>query len=522
MADTAIADRSSPDATSAVYDCMRDYWCMVDAILGGAPTMRAAGEKYLPRFQNEKVTKDAKGVDYDPYKQRLLHAPFTNIYEDISRNLAAKPFAKELKLKDGTEQQFIDLAENIDGQGHNFHVFGSEVFSAGLDKAIDWVLVDYTKVQPGSTIADEKQMGARPYWVRIPCERLLAVYSDFVNGQEVLYHARIYEPAVRVEDYKEVCVKRVRVLNRAPIIGLDGNVIGYGPATWEIYEATTNDKNEQGWNLVGSGSMTIGVIPLVPFITGKRIGSAWEVTPPLKTLAYMQIEEFQQESNLKNLHDLTCFPMLTGNGVTPPTDGVVPVGPRAVLFAPPSADGTIGSWDFIEPSAESIQKVMDRLDKTQRDMRDLGMQPLTQSNLTVITTGQVAVKANSAAQAWAIKFKDAMEQAWALTAKWLKSSTEPEVEVYMDFGVDVNGTETAKVIGDAERRSVISKKTEREELRRRSILSANNDEDEEEKRLADQQEGLEPEEPIDPVTGDPINDNGLPQDGPNPRLEAAE
>jgi hypothetical protein len=56
----------------------------------------------------------------------------------------------------------------------------------------------------------------------------------------------------------------------------------------------------------------------------------------------MQIEEFQQESNLKSIKELTAFPMLAGNGVSPPdkrADGsevIVPVGPRAVLFAPPA------------------------------------------------------------------------------------------------------------------------------------------------------------------------------------------
>jgi hypothetical protein len=502
MADNS---KATPDTLSAAHAEMLPYWCMVDAILGGAPTMRKGADKYLPRFQNETITKDSKGISFDPYAQRLLHAPLTNIYEDISKSLAAKPFNKELKLKDGTEQTFLDLAENIDGQGHIFHVFGEAVFKAGLDKGVDWILVDHTNVPPGATLAAERAMGARPYWVRIPCERLLAVYSDFVNGQEIIYHARISEPVLRVVDYQEVCINRVRVLERAPSVDDQGKATGYGSATWAVYEERSDDKNVTSWVLVDNGVITIGVIPLVPFIPGGRVGSSWVVEPPLKTLAYLQIEEFQQESCLKNIQELTCFPMLTGNGVSPPEDGIVPVGPRAVLFAPMGADGTIGSWAFIEPSAESIQKVMERLKNTQTDMRDIGMQPLTQSNLTVITTGQVAMKANNSAQAWAIRFKDALEQAWKLTAMWLKSTVEPEVEVFMDFGADVNGAETATVLGNAEGRGVISKKTERDELRRRNILSANNDEDDEEKRLAEEQQGLQPEQPIDPVTGKPLN-----------------
>lgn len=502
-----MADELNPGSTSSAYDCMKPYWEMVDAILGGAPTMRAAGERYLPRFQNEKATKDANGVTFDPYEVRRKHAPFTNIYDDISRNLASKPFAKELKLEDKTPDQYKKLSENIDGQGNNLHVFGEQLFRAGLDKAIDWVLVDYTKVPKDATLADERNMGARPYWVRIPAERMLAVYSDFVNGQEIIVHARIYEPITRRDGFGETFVKRVRILNRLPVVDpVSGQITGYLPATWEIWEATLgDDKKSETWNMVDNGDVTIKVIPLVPFHTGDRVGSSWEVKPPLKGIAFMQVDEFQQESNLKNLMDLTCYPMLTGNGVTPPDDGVVPVGPRAVLFAPMSADGTFGSWQFIEPTSESIQKVMDRLEKTKTDMRDLGMQPLTQANLTVITTGQVAVKANSAVQAWAIRFKDAIEQCWKLTAQWIGAKDEPEVVVHMDFKALDQGTEEAKVLSDGNTKGIVSKVTVREQWSRLGILGPNFDESKEEQRLAEEQQGTDPEQPIDPVTGHPID-----------------
>jgi hypothetical protein len=108
---------------------------MVDAINGGAETIRSAGELYLPKMTNESV---------DDYKIRRRAAPFTNIYQDVSRNLASKPFAREAKLDEGAPQPFIDLCEDIDAHGNNFHVFASATFLHGLDKGVDWILVDYT------------------------------------------------------------------------------------------------------------------------------------------------------------------------------------------------------------------------------------------------------------------------------------------------------------------------------------------------------------------------------------------
>jgi hypothetical protein len=91
----------------------------------------------------------------------------------------------------------------------------------------------------------------------------------------------------------------------------------------------------------------------------KRLGSTWRVEPALRDIAYMQIEDFQQASNLKSVKEVTAFPMLAGNGVTQSVDAngdatTVPVGPKAVLFAPMGADGKFGKWEFIEPSSQSL------------------------------------------------------------------------------------------------------------------------------------------------------------------------
>lgn len=495
----------NPSCTSSDYDAMRPFWEMVDAILGGAPAMRKAGEKYLPRFQNEQPTKDAKGNVFDPYDVRLKHAPFTNIYGDSSRSLASKPFAKELTLKDKTAGQYTKLAENIDGQGNNLHVFGGAVFKSGIDKAISWVLVDYTKAVPRKdgrplSKAEEAEQGLRPYWVHVPAERLLAVYSDFVGGQEVFYHARIRENVTVVDGFEEKCVERVRVLNRARVQDAFGNTTGFESATWEVWEKGSND----AWGKVDDGNITIGIIPLVPFIPGDRNGASWVVEPPLRDIAYLQVEEYQQESGLKNTIDLTCFPMLSGNGVTPPDDGIVPVGPRAVLFAPMGSDGNFGNWDFIEPGAESIKTVMDRLDKTRTMMRDLAAHPMVQANLTVVMSNQQAVKANSQIQAWAFKFKDAIEQCWKLTARWLNNSDEPEVEVHTDFSIDFQDSAEMGQLNNAQKGGVISKRLLFSEYQRRGMISENANFDKDQEEVAKDQEGLDPEQNIDLVTGQPI------------------
>ncbi|WP_460905719.1 hypothetical protein, partial [Staphylococcus aureus] len=55
---------------------------------------------YLPKFLNE--------TDI-AYKLRRENAPLTNIYADISRNLASRPFSKTCELADDTSQDLKDL-----------------------------------------------------------------------------------------------------------------------------------------------------------------------------------------------------------------------------------------------------------------------------------------------------------------------------------------------------------------------------------------------------------------------------
>jgi hypothetical protein len=495
----APQQEKGPDNPSSDYCAMRDYWEMVRTINGGAAAMRKAGEKYLPQFPEESQ-KD--------YQHRLASAPFTNIYSDVSRNLASKPFSQELHLKEGSDQALIDLCEDIDTQGNNLHVFASTIFRSGLDKGIDWIFVDYTKAPPAGerprTVAEEKSARLRPYWIHVPAERMLAAYSDMIDGKEQFIHCRIKEDSTDRVDWEETCVERVRVLNRQKLP--DGS---YGPATFQIYQAEKQSDGKIVWNSIeGPSLITIGVIPVIPFLAGRRIDASWQVTPPLRDVAHLQIEVFQQEANLKSVKELTCFPMLVGSGVAGTDDKGkairVPVGPRGVLFAPQAGDGKFGDWKFIEPSSASINALMKHLEDTQKNMRDLGMQPLTQANLTVITTANVSLKAHSLLQALALSLKDALEQAFVFTCQWLKNANNPEVDIYTDFGVDMEAGTELQELNKAQAQGILSKRTVQEEFRRRGVLSDNFDPDEEEARLATEEQGLQPEVAIDPVTGEQV------------------
>lgn len=470
---------TTPDTASSDHAAMLGYWNMVETILDGADAMRRARETYLPKFPNETLP---------DYSYRADNAKFTNIYADIVNGLAAKPFAEECALvEDSVSPAVLALAEDIDGRGNNLHVFAANYFFGGVNYAIDWILVEFTKATPDPsgrplTQADEAKQGLRPYWVHIPAKNMIAPFTDTINGKEEFVHVRFRENITRRNGYVEEVVERIREFNRDPIfaLGEDGEptdkIVGYQPATYKLHQKT---KGTTTWEVVEEGPISIGVIAIVPFITGRRKEGTWQFVPPMKDAAFLQVEHFQQETALKAIKELTAFPMLAGNGVAPSlgTDNKplpVPVGPKSVLYAPPSGENqTHGEWAFIEPTAESLRFLAEDVAATEKQLRELGRQPLTATaGITVVTAALASQKASSAVQAWALGLKDALEQAFKFTCLWLNDDSQPVVKVYTDFAIDLGDEKGPDVLTTMREKGDLSQETLWSEMKRRNILSA--------------------------------------------------
>lgn len=433
----------SPDKKSADWQAMSEYWESANDLVCGAKKVRDAGERYLPKFPNE-TNKD--------YEFRRKTAKYTNVYLDILEGLAQKPFSKEVSVKDDVPERFKPLIEDIDGRGNHLHVFAGTTFFCGINNAIDWILVDYTKTEGLKTVEEERKAGVRPYWVHIPADKVIWIDSKVIEGREQLTKIKIQEEKNRIRTYeREEAV------------------------TWKVEE----EDSEGHWQVVDNGVITIGIIPMVPFIAGRRKGPKWQFDPPMRGAVDLQIELYQQETSLKYIETLTCFPMLAGNGVSPDTDAdgapkPVPVGPAAVLYAPPNADGSHGEWRWIGTDAACLQFLADQIKATKQDLRELGRQPLTaqSGNLTVITTAFAAQKGNSAVQSWALNLKDALELALSYTALWLGETYQPEVFIYTDFGIEDADDKSMDHLLKMREQGDLSQETLWEESKRRGLLSA--------------------------------------------------
>lgn len=437
---------------------MLPYWDKTDTIVEGYEAIKKAESDYLPKFVDE-TTAD--------YKIRLQLTKFTNIYRDVVEGLASKPFAEEITLiGEDVPEELKKFCENVDGASNNLTAFASLTFFNAINSAIDWIMVDYPKVEAGQllSVAAAKQRKIRPYWVHILGRNVLEVRNVMVGSDQVIEYFRLLEPSDNQSP------DRVRVYQRP----MDG-----GEITWELYEENKEAKKlEDAMVLIDSGVLSIDVIPFIPLITGRREGKSYKIDPVMQDAADLQITLYQDESALQFIKTMAGYPMLAGNGVKPEknNDNTVKklnVGPMKVLYGPPDGNGNHGEWKYIEPSAQSMEFLKTSIDGTKQDLRELGRQPLTalSSQLTTVTTSIAAGKAKSAVGAWALILKDMLENCFMLTAKYMGIDYETEVNVYTDFdnvsdtNADIDNLLTARQNGD------LSRETLWFEMKRRKVLS---------------------------------------------------
>lgn len=460
--------KRSPD-----IETMVPYWDKVTAILDGKDAIQAGGIDYLPQFPDE--------TDRD-YEFRLKTAKFTNIYRDVVEGLATKPFQDEISLitsgSDELPKEVTEFIEDVDGCGNNLTTFAALTFFNGINYAIDWIFVDYPTVMnpDGISIADAKRLNLKPYWRHILGKNVLDVHTKMVGSKEIITYFRCQEPGFGDEPI------RVREFRRSDI---DNKVY------WTLYVQIFNEETKKDEFVIeNQGIMSINFIPVIPFTTGRRDGQSFKFYPAMKDAADLQITLYQNESALEYIKILACYPMLATDGIKPKIgpDGQpskIGVGPGRVLYGVPQENGNGGTWKYVEPNANSLEFLQKNIDKTKNDLRELGRQPLTalSTQLTTVTTSIAAGKAKSAVTAWALGLKDALENALAVTMKWMNKDYEPEVNVYTGFDNVLDDGSDLEELGKAKERGDISLETYWEELKRRKVLSPEFNAERERKRL---------------------------------------
>lgn len=456
-----MADKATdPSTPSIAHERLASDWAMIRAILAGAKSVKAAGETYLPKFPAES---DAE------YKRRKESAPWRPEFEDCIRSISSKPFTNEVVLAGEPTEDMKAIADDVDGRGNNLHVFARDMFEGGVSLGAHGILVDFPTMQAGATKADEKAAGARPYWVSVDADEIISLRTERRGAREIVSHLRLRETATVINGFEEKTEDKIRVIE---------------PGLWQVWHKVKAADGQEQWAIEAEGVLTLDEVPFVFFATAERVGAQY-VRPPMLDLATMQIELYRQGSTKEQAFTMLGAPMLSANGMAAPADGsAVETGPNRILYAP-GAEGITTSWDILASPPGSLKELRDDCNATSEDMRRLGMQPMLPKtgNVTATASGVEAAKAHSAVGTWANALKDALEQAFLLTAAWMKSSEQVDVTVHTDFSVGLYGAEEVKALIDMRDKGMISEETFFDEMSRRGMFGPSFDKDEERDRL---------------------------------------
>ena len=423
---------------------------IIDDLLGGTVSMRAAGQKYL--FKMPLENKDA-------YENRLNRSTLYPALSETLAQMCGRVFYSPINVSNVDKKIVEDILPDVDTEGNALDVFASQWFYAALAYGVSFVLVDYTKTGDAKTKAEEKAIGARPYLVHIKPQNVLGIKYDRINGNKVMTQFR-YKEFVTEED-GEFATKVVEQINVYEI----GRVRKYKP------QSDGNGKSSfiEIENIeVKANGAPLTFIPIVPFIT-KKTGHFALGEPPLMELANLNIKHWQSQSDQDNLLNTARVPLLVRIGVT--DDSTVKIG-NSIVDLPAGAD-----LRYVEHTGSAIAAGQKSLNELETQMRVAGAKLLEKADMAM-TESQARDEQNkeiSALRLYANRFEDALDLVLEYVGVWLGIESKEVGNVEISGNIDGNLDPNASMDSVIKLQSagIISKQTTFEEAKRRGLISDN-------------------------------------------------
>lgn len=452
----AVNDRS--DEITA----LASQWPILEALMGGTPAMRAAGDKVLPKFPAEEI---------EAFNARVRTATLFPAYRRTVAVMAGKPFSKPATLSDDTPSDIATWCDDIDREGVNLHTFAAEMMAEALAYGLAGILVEAPKPISGATgvptKAEQALAGIRPYWVRVLHGQILGFRIARVDGKAILTQLRIKETAqVPDGDFGDKRVERVRVLT---------------PGAWEVWEKSDAlVDGRAAWTTVERGVSGLQVIPFVP-LYGSRLSYMLGETP-LLDLAYLNVKHWQSQSDQDTILHVARVPILLATGFD--EHDAIAIGASAAVKTTSAA----AKLEWVEHTGAAIGAGANSLDALEQQMIQAGAELLVKKpGARSATESSNDAEANkSDLQRITEGFENSLDQGLQFMADYAQLGTSGNVTLYKDFGATLLSDASAQLILALEQGGVISTKTAILELQRRGTLSGDIDPEEEAEEVAEQ------------------------------------
>lgn len=447
-------------------------------LMGGTAAMRAAGTRYLPRWPNEAQ---------ESYDCRLAVATLFPAYSRTVQTLTGKPFSKPIAVNDDVPPQIQALLPAIDSEGRELSQFAAQAMQCALAYGLAGILVDFPRMDGVQTLADQRNRGARPYFVLIDPGQIVGFRTVRDGAMWRLSQLRLREHVSEPDgDHGERVVEQIRVLE---------------PGRWEVWRKAKNDV----WMVHEEGASSLKEIPFVP-VYGAQDGFM-DFRPPLLEVAHLNVQHWQSASDQQTLLHIARVPILTVIGAN--DDTVITVGAASAVKLPQGSD-----MKFVEHSGAAISAGRQDLIDLEERMRQAGAELLVLAPGKVTAT-QIATEnavGMCALQRITLGLQDSLNTALQLMADWMNLPAGGTVTLFSDFGAATLAEASAELLFKVNLAGKLSDQTFLAEMQRRGILAPGVTADDERDRIEGQ--GPTPGDPPATPPVPPHSEDGSTDDPP--------
>ena len=387
--------KDTVDLTHVDYDAAMLTRTMWRDVLGGTEALRAKHTTYLPQFPLE--------TDKD-YEDRWSAATLVNATSKTLEAFCGLVCQNEVTLGEDVPAEIVKLSENIDNKGNHINIVVRDVFERSFDGCC--VILTDTPQAKANDLAEQQALDLRPYVI---------VYdaADVIN-----WDYRVNEVTKKTELSLIVLRERKSIKGGQFLRTTQTQYLVYwldeaGNVTWQRWAETKNKRGAIEHIPLTQPAIIEAQTAIPAAIVGKLSGK-----PPLRDLAYKNLEHAQTYSDYKTIIHKTCVPIPYTTGVDAEEFGKIVKMGNTMFHLP--AEGSIG---FAEVAGGSIDKTKNALDDIKQDMAMLGLAMLagkpTQGDVTATETMLDSIQEMSALQVMAMQLKDALELTFGFMAKYL-------------------------------------------------------------------------------------------------------
>ena len=407
----------------AVLDMLKG-WEIMKAVTEGTEYLRENSEAFLPLEPRE---------DYDAYLARVNRAVFSPFTQRLIRAATGLVLRKPISLI-GDPYWTETFAKDVDGCGSDLDEYARRLLMCSLTYGQSHILVDYPAPSGALSLAEERELNRRPYWIEVDPTNIYGWRLDRESNYGNLIQVRIAEKAVLPDgDFGEKIYDQVRVIEpgRYRVFRKKEDV----EALYEDDDAgyvgnMSGPAGAKDFELAESGAFSLGEIPLVSIYSGKVENLVSK--PPLLDIAYLNLAHFQRQADLIHSLHVASQPMLVMEGYDDQTKDLA----ISVNYAMATQPGN--KIYYVEPASSAFDAQSAEIKELQMQMATLGISTLSQQKFVAESADARRldrVDTNSMLAMVSMELEQKLQKCFNFSAEYV-GIEPPEVKISRDFDIE--------------------------------------------------------------------------------------